>query len=481
MRTTECGLVLDDNGYISQPDFVVTALEAGRGETWRCDGIEAFGICGSDEYYDYWAEADVEFTVTCPSNRITYSGVLAWRQYLNSCKDTFKDDIKDLYGDASCPAGKTTITAIPLDDTASFNPETGYFKFNGYSGKVQIPLTLLLNGGTSVDKGHDEYLGYNERAMPLPALGEGTRKLARPILFIHGIGDEHTVWGVNDSLDENYETSVDHDTWKQGLVSAYDQGSAPDVIAYTYGLDVSTEGDDPSQWGINENGLFFFNGNDKDSSWTTQWIDPWWTADDGGEGQSQQLYNRMSEILTDWYGDSWTTDSSMKIDLVTHSQGGLVVRDLFNNAASAGGTALSNPANHVRKVVTLDAPHLGTALSTDPDLMPSKFSSVGDLAAGLDTVAYANHTLVKVTIDDDILESITEFSLKMAGIRNSNLDAISDVLGLSGGLASLNGFLTGWNDLSFTLKGGYLGNYKGTFKIDLLLTTLSYSTTINSP
>ncbi len=92
---------------------------------------------------------------------------------------------------------------------------------------------------------------------------------------------------------------------------------------------------------------------------------PHW--DLGLQGQSGQVYARMKEVLDDYYGvGNWQNNPDAKIDLVAHSQGGLVARELIRGATDP---ALSNPVNHIGQIVTLGTPHLGSAVVTNGNLV----------------------------------------------------------------------------------------------------------------
>lgn len=79
-------------------------------------------------------------------------------------------------------------------------------------------------------------------------------------------------------------------------------------------------------------------------------------------GQTLQLKDRLTEVLNEYYGDSWKNDITKQVDLVVHSQGGLIARNLTRVNSQAD---LNNPVNHIRTLITLNTPHVGTAIATD--------------------------------------------------------------------------------------------------------------------
>lgn len=163
-----------------------------------------------------------------------------------------------------------------------------------------------------------------------------------------------------------------------GSEDPYESGTAPDAISR---LKLLKKGDQ-----INWNGIYFFNGYrwSVDSGKMIQPL-PWWN--DAGEtfpgqrGESWELYQFLSDVLTAHYGTAWTTDASLTVDLVVHSQGGITLREMLRNATGtdAQGVALptgaANPANHIRRVVTVNTPHFGSVTTSDISALPTEYMS----------------------------------------------------------------------------------------------------------
>lgn len=84
-------------------------------------------------------------------------------------------------------------------------------------------------------------------------------------------------------------------------------------------------------------------------------------------GQTDQLRDRITAVLDEYYSD-WRNSNSDKIDIACHSQGCLIVRNLFVTETMA---TLANPINHIRSVIMLTSPQLGTAIATDQSGVPA--------------------------------------------------------------------------------------------------------------
>lgn len=191
-----------------------------------------------------------------------------------------------------------------------------------------------------------------------------------------------------------------------GSEDPYVSGTAPDAFSR---LQLLLKGDR-----INENGIYFFNGF-RWSNDSGKMIQPlsWWS--DAGEtfpgqrGESWDLYQFLSNVLTAHYGAAWTTDPSLTLDIVVHSRGGITLREMLRNATGTDlqGVPLpfgaANPANHIRRVVTVNTPHFGSVTTSDyASLPPEYLSSHGKIL--LDS-ARTDITLVDATVDPTALGS----------------------------------------------------------------------------
>lgn len=192
-----------------------------------------------------------------------------------------------------------------------------------------------------------------------------------------------------------------HSAQKDALVSRYADGSAPDILARLQHLDRTYRWWDPYH-GINANGIYFYsawNGifskiGSPPAAWNPAQYPTFLSEGDvsfgdysqlGFDGQALQLYHRMIEVLDAHYGAGlWQTSPEAKIDLVAHSQGGLLVRDMLahaNDATLPDGITpmpqgLAHPGAHIRKFVALNSPHFGSALAAKDADVPTEFSSI---------------------------------------------------------------------------------------------------------
>lgn len=94
--------------------------------------------------------------------------------------------------------------------------------------------------------------------------------------------------------------------------------------------------------------------------------------------QRTQLYHRMVEVMDDFYGKgNWEDDPTAVIDIVTNSMGGPTLR---HTMALYNSMSLDNPVNHINRIVSTGAPHMGSSFSTAAgDLDPAEFSSLIEL------------------------------------------------------------------------------------------------------
>jgi len=131
-------------------------------------------------------------------------------------------------------------------------------------------------------------------------------------------------------------------------VQNYQDGTLPDILARARGLDTRFDPADPAS-GINHNGIYFHNA-------------PMALDADPRPVSSQymDLKADLERSLNDHYGSSWRTDASLQIDIVCHSQGCLIVRDLLRKDSVDQGAL--NASNHIRKIVSVNSPHFGSAL-----------------------------------------------------------------------------------------------------------------------
>ena len=170
--------------------------------------------------------------------------------------------------------------------------------------------------------------------------------LKYPILFVHGIGDDKHLWGMKNEIGRNR------------LDSAV---AARELMEYFGSYHLKGYYDYPYDYFFPDSmGYEFFDG-------TSISLDE--VSDEPGNikndvtHQIKQVYDKMEEVLDFYYGSMWRTDTSMKIDLVSHSQGALVVRTLLADDDYRNSN-IANPLNHINSIISLNSPHLGSSLAT---------------------------------------------------------------------------------------------------------------------
>lgn len=304
---------------------------------------------------------EMDYTVTC-GNKITYKGIFKWRVQLWSCKIGCEDNIDT----------KTYSLDVSKYDyaTNTFEPHRKRAKTDG---KNIVPIGNLI-------------AAWNGREIAYPKYEGGINKLTVPVILVPGFNaDYKNTWGVEIPNKNKYS-----DEFQNGLVSSYINGGLPDILARYQGLDISEQG-------INSNGIYFFNApvneNDEQPS-------PEWEFGNAQNSISYYFYLKLQEKLTQHFGTAWQTDESLKIDVVGHSQGGLVVREMLRGLQTNCpncpiGTA--NAANHIRKLVTVNTPHLGTPLADTKNSLQTmpEYSAVLELLDNLEN----QHNLEETTYE----------------------------------------------------------------------------------
>jgi len=298
-------------------------------------------------------------------------------------------------------------------------------------------------------------------------------KLPRPVLLIHGLNDNYDVWGV-----EIYEkNSKDSLKFKSGQVKKYKGGSLPDMLArsnnlYTESKD-STDKNDSILYSINSNGIYFFQSpmDNKGEHAKPRW------KDNPDSSQSRALYEKIDTVMNDFYGKQgidWRENDKYQIDLVGHSQGGLVIREMLRGLEKAPGTitakGIENPANHINRVITVNTPHFGSALATKKENLdnikqeyPGLVTLINDIETPVD------HLLVEADVDANFWQKYTGSDI----IVGSTL-GITAVLGIVGyfipvpggtylGIAigaGLGYLFTDNINVTLEITGPYIGTYK---------------------
>lgn len=296
------------------------------------------------------------------------------------------------------------------------------------------------------------------------------KKLARPVIFVHGLNSSYDTWGVEPLTDVSGEAKKAEDSFQKGLVKKYLSGSAPDILARTQNID-------NSEANINKNGIYFYQapGRFKDSGeWEEFGLE--WDGKNASNSQSRKLYQQLISVLDEFYGadeiDGWKNHSEEVIDLVTHSQGGLVVREMLRGVRAQGKDLIGpqNAANHIGKIITVDTPHFGSELAVaNTEDIESEFPSLKLVIDDLDAQEKGTpeeHDLITAKLDLHwysyasrvAIESIDGYT-KIFGTDGPQaiLGALFPVAGI---LGWAYGATTDWaTDFTLTVKGPYVGEY----------------------
>ncbi len=161
-------------------------------------------------------------------------------------------------------------------------------------------------------------------------LGLYTGCLSRPILFVHGLATDAGSWrGYSHESLVMYQLAETYGAHKTHTIET---GIGEDVY-------------------FEHNGLELYNAAHK--------FQPIETS---GNDQTELLENRIREVLTEYYGEEWKNDFTKTLDIVAHSQGGLVVRNALRRYST---TSPVNPLNHIHGIISLNTPHTGSAIATD--------------------------------------------------------------------------------------------------------------------
>ena len=411
----------------------------------------------------------MHYTITC-GNHITYKGVFHWRFQLWACQ-------------VNCDS-KEDGSHYSLD-VSKYNYATNTFEAHraraNRDGKNYVPISDLI-------------AAWNGREVEFPKYEGGTNKLVVPVILVPGFNaDYKNTWGVEipNTDKESYE-------FQKGMVSSYVNGSLPDILARYQGLDVSEQG-------INSNGIYFFNApiNDQGAQPSPEWIDG-----DAANSISYSFYEKLKDVLTLHFGDAWKNDASLQIDIVGHSQGGLVVREMLRGLRTDCRNCPvgnSNAANHIRKLVTVNTPHLGTPIADTRSTLQSmpEYSSVLKLLEDIEN----QHNLEENTYEyrknngwpnEKIYEPVVnrDKTLISAGVnvdwgrlaREGALGAwdhdwYTNVLIVALGGAELASILTGVGafiglntSVSMKIRGNYFGDYEIDQKMENYKTRHDYDT-----
>ncbi|MCF0216119.1 MAG: hypothetical protein HUK21_06560 [Fibrobacteraceae bacterium] len=456
-----CNDIVDETGKnFKEGVFSVTSLSEELSKATDYDGIDR---------WHWMLKYSMQYTITC-GNHITYKGIFAWRVQLWSCK-------------IGCDSDQDTKT-YSLDvgtydySTNTFEPHRSRAKTDG---KNVVPISNLI-------------AAWNGREVALPKYEGGTGRLTVPVILVSGFNaDYRNTWGV-----EIPNKDKGSDEFQKGLVSGYVNGGLPDILARYQGLDVSEQG-------INSNGIYFFNAPvDAEGEQPS----PKWVDKDAVNSISYSFYERLKETLTQHFGDEWEKNDLLKIDIVGHSQGGLVVREMLRGLREECRdcpVGSANAANHIRKLVTVNTPHLGTPVADSRSVLQTMpdYTAVLELLEDLENqhnleeetyesrkdkgmseeeiyepVVNRDKTLVTADVDVNWGRLASE-GAKGAWDNDWYKNALIVALGGVEAASALTavGTIVGLNtDVSMKLKGNYLGDYETDTRKKNLTTSHDYKT-----
>lgn len=381
-------------------------------------------------------ENEAEYRVTC-GNGLAYSGKLKWTAAVRRCKK-------------NCNVDKGWKT-VSLGD---YDASTGKFYQKGFcKDENRVPKEEIFEQ-------------WNVRKVALPALPSGSKKLGRPIVFVPGHNSSFVSFGAK-PLGKAEATNSD---FLNGKVSGYEQGSLPDVIARDQKLNVSKQG-------INSNGLYFFTAPYRKSGKNYVQVLPHWKDDDAKQSISFALYKYLEKVLSAHYGNSWKTDASRQVDLVAHSQGGLVIREMLRGLRANSRrypSGMANPANHIRRVVTVNTPHFGSELADDYANIKKSKPAVAEFIKEIQDQRnrekkgnrYAGRTLLSAKVKKDLVEffkkgagkDISASILQEIGMGKTASKVVANLFIPSDRI--LSGLLGTSTDVSVKLLGSYVGDFK---------------------
>ena len=206
------------------------------------------GILDTRHYYALVSIVRITYNVTC-LNKLSYEGV----QYLFS--DPKKIDGSIAQDDDVLKRFKAHVhdfedkTLDCLNEKGVFYDKTREYRFNNYDVFDRSALIEYWKN-LNVPYPHWVYI-------------PGPSRLSRPVVFVHGLNDDYTTWGVEPLVDKGEKgVNKSDEKFQNGLVKSYDNGSAPDILARYLNIDNGEKS-------INHNGIYFFQapGNVENGKW----------------------------------------------------------------------------------------------------------------------------------------------------------------------------------------------------------------------
>ena|GEM_PF-821680 len=428
-----CNDIDDGTGHFKPGVFNIVELQEGMRYEYVHTGIGHFN------YKDNFHMGTALYTIKC-GNNITYAGSRYFEVEDHQC------DI--LLADCGTPDGLLSVV-----DLSNLNTTNWTYNTIGQT-TLTVPVADIF---TTLNNHHVTFPEYTFTGTP--------GKLARPVLLVHGLNSDFKVWGAIPVVDSKADPS-----FRAAKVKGYLNGTLPDMLQRSQNLDIDYD----------HNGIYFFQSPGAYAA-DSSWVDalPLF-SNDSATSQSRALYGRIQAVLNDYFtstqGKDWTQNDSLKIDLVCHSQGGLAVREMLRglqgNAAFPVGTL--NAANHIHKIVTVNTPHFGSALASEPAEIENLYPGLSTLISDLDAPD-ANRELISMDINVDTWTKVKEgTSAGLDGGFSVANPKWADgtpmgVLGIvTGPVGALVGAIGGpFTDVSVKLIGPYLGPYTAKLEYDV--------------
>ena len=466
----------------------------------RCGNVENFEITSVDERVDYYWDSKenlfdinhyyclvsivrITYRVSC-LNKLQYEGVSYLLSDPKKLNETLNPSDKEVENFKSQQHDWISKPFSCIKSDGKFDEACS--EFDGYDG--------IFDKQALIEDWEKQKVAYPEWKY----LGIPGKKLAKPILFVHGLGDDYRSWGVTSTIDvdslcqidatcaemwpslcddkflptdyqmlqmqkkictdklekkyNNYKEALlrTNGKFQEGLVKKYILGSAPDIIVRNQNIYITDDN-------INSDGLYFFQAPGKineEKRWEEASLN--WDNADAQNSQSRKLYQKLEEILDDFFEGTvinWRETPEVTVDIVAHSQGGLIVREMLRGLrAENASSGPENPANHIGRVVTVDTPHLGAATAAeDSKSITEKYPGLGKIVDDLNKPK--DHDLVNIKVFLDYTDWLTDLGIFVTGT-----------------------FLLGWgktaaivtSDYEVNMKGPYLGPYTISLNVDPL-------------
>ncbi len=225
-----------------------------------------------------------------------------------------------------------------------------------------LTIVSVANASDWCNESHPDFQKLNSNSGCLP----------RPVILVHGINTDPGTWGLegfavaseaqiqtlgrqywtNRAWFRNDMTPTDENPWLTMTLGYKDSKNIPKTIADYYGLNqepaVFTSADFHNSFtNINFNGLHFYSSFNKLEAIPEQ---------------ARLLKNYINYLLTRYYGEDWRSNIDAGVDIIAHSQGGIVTRTMID---LYGSNSIENPMNHINHIITIGTPHAGVEWATE--------------------------------------------------------------------------------------------------------------------